>query len=212
MATTQGNAAQFRHIFWDMGGTIVNTYPQLDAALAGVVRDFGGHIDDHDVELLTRRSTGEAVAELSRRFSIPEAEFRTAEAALKARWRTSPPPAMPGIREAMAAISGLNLVATHRDRDSASALLEALGISVDDIVCAPDGYPRKPDPAMYELLLARHGLNPGDCLAVGDRPLDATAARRAGLTTVMLHTPRISLANDAEHQIENLAELLPLLR
>ena len=205
-------ATHYRHIFWDMGGTIVNTYPQLDAALAGVVRGRGGEIDEHDVALLTRQSTGEAIAALSDQFSIPQTAFREAEAALRAAWRTSPPPAMPGIHEAMAAITGLNLVVTHRERASATSLLGSLGITVDDMVCAPDGYPRKPDPAMYEVLLGRHGLDPAECVGVGDRPIDAAAAHAASMDAVLLRTPRIRFDNDAEHQVESLAELLPLLR
>ncbi|RMB61742.1 HAD family hydrolase [Tessaracoccus antarcticus] len=203
--------ARYRHIFWDMGGTIVNTYPGLDAALAGVVRAHGDTIDDHDVALLTRRSTGAAITALSRRFGIPETMFREAEARLKQSWRDTPPPAMPGIHEAMAAISGLNLVVTHRDRRSATALLEALDIHVDDMACAPDGHPRKPSPAMHVELLGRHGLDPRDCVGVGDRPLDATAARAAGMHAVMLRTPRISLDNEADLQVESLGELLPWL-
>ena len=203
--------AAYRHVFWDMGGTIVNTYPELDAALAGVIRDHGVDIDDHDVALLTRRSTGEAISMLAARYGIAESEFRAAEAALKAHWRTSPPPAMPGIREAMAAISGLNLVVTHRERGSASSLLESLGITVDDIVCTSDGYPRKPDPAMHLALLQRHGLDPRECLSVGDRPIDAAAAHAAGMAAAMLRTPRIDFDNDAEIQAESLADLMPRL-
>lgn len=203
--------AAYTHVFWDMGGTIVNTYPQLDAALADVIRGHGSTIDDHDVALLTRRSTGRAISALALRFDIPEPAFREAEAALKRRWRTSPPPAMPGICEAMGAISGLNLVVTHRERVSALSLLVSLGITVDDMICAPDGFPRKPDPSMHLELLARHGLDARDCLGVGDRALDAASAHAAGMDAAMLRTPRITFDNDAEYQVESLGELLPLL-
>ena len=84
-------------------------------------------------------------------------------------------------------------------------------LTVDDLICAPDGHPRKPDPSMHLALLERHGLHVEDCVAVGDRPIDATAAHAAGMDAVMLRTPRISFDNDAEHQIETLAELHPLL-
>ena len=194
-----------------MGGTIVNTYPQLDAALAGVVRRHGAVITEHDVALLTRRSTGQAIQALATRFTVDQAEFRKAEAALKSRWRTAPPPAMPGIREAMSAVNGLNLVVTHRERTSAQSLLHSLGITVDDLVCAPDGYPRKPDPAMHLALVERHGLDVAECIAVGDRPIDAAAAHAAGMAAVMLQTPRIPFDNDAEFQIEGLEHLAPLL-
>ncbi len=211
MSPTPHNPAKYSHVFWDMGGTIVNTYPQLDTAFADVIRGHGATVTDHDVALLTRRSTAEAISTMAARHGIAPAEFRAAEAALKEQWRASPPPPMPGIREVMARVSGLNLVVTHRERASAQSLLDALGIAVDDLLCAPDGYPRKPDPAMHLALLERHGLALQDCVAVGDRLLDATAAHAAGIASVMLRTPGITFDNDAEHQIETLAELLPLL-
>src|SRR5690625_7367154 len=81
----------FRHLFWDMGGTMFDTYPQVDATLAQVVRDCGFTLSDIEVSHLTRRSTGEAISTLAQRFDIPAEEFRIAEAALKEHWRTSPP-------------------------------------------------------------------------------------------------------------------------
>ena len=90
-------------------------------------------------------------------------------------------------------------MATHRERGSATALLTALELPIDDLVCAPDGFARKPDPAMVLALLAKHSLAPMDCLAVGDRPGDVIAARAAGVRGVLLETAGIELdAGDAE--------------
>ena len=81
---------------------------------------------------------------------------------------------------------GLNLVATHRDRASAENLFHALGVQVDDLVCAPDGFARKPDPQMNLVLMERHGLDPSEVIAVGDRPIDIDAARAAGIEGFLL--------------------------
>ncbi|MDU1727823.1 MAG: HAD-IA family hydrolase [Cutibacterium avidum] len=87
--------------------------------------------------------------------------------------------------------SGLNLVVTHRDRASAENLFHALGVQVDDLVCAPDGFARKPDPQMNLVLMERHGLDPSEVIAVGDRPIDIDAARAAGIEGLLLSdTPR----------------------
>lgn len=40
---------------------------------------------------------------------------------------------------------------------------------------------RKPDPGMLKLAMVRHNHLPDDCLYVGDRPEDETAAQRAGI-------------------------------
>ncbi|TRY18274.1 HAD family hydrolase [Tessaracoccus rhinocerotis] len=201
----------YRHVFWDMGGTIVNTYPGLDAILAGVVRATGQRVSPGDVAAATRVSTGHAIGTLSERYAIPEADFRQAERELKQRWRTSPPPAMPGVKQVMDRVSGLNLVVTHRDRASATSLLEGLGITVDDLVCTDDGFPRKPDPAMYSELVRRHGLDVSECVGIGDRPIDAESAASAGMATVMLTTPGVEVPVAGDHQIDELTDLLEFL-
>lgn len=201
----------FRHVFWDMGGTIVNTYPELDATLAGVVQGTGQHVDLREVAAATRISTGHAIGLLAERFGIPEAEFRQAEKALKERWRTSPPPPMPGLHDVMAQVPGLNLVVTHRDRASATSLLEGLSITVDDLICTDDGFPRKPDPAMYSEMVRRHGLDLAGCVGIGDRPIDAESAAAAGMATVTLTTPDLDMPLAGDHEIDELPELLEFL-
>lgn len=202
----------FRNLFWDMGGTMFDTYPQVDAMLARVVRERGYAVKTIEVSHLTRRSTDEAITELGRRFRIPEHEFRSAEAALKDSWRSDPPPAMPGLEKVMAAVSGLNVVVTHRDRHSAMSLLETSSIEVDDLICPEDGFPRKPDPTMYLELIHRHGLVQAECLGAGDRSIDAEAAHAAGISAAMITTPKLHLPpGPAEFTVTRLTELLELV-
>lgn len=204
----------YRHLFWDMGGTLVDTYPQLDAAFVAVVARHGHEVAPVEVARLTRRSTAEAIAALSSRFGIEPAEFEQANSELKALWETTPAPAMPGAPELLddvRAAGGLNLVVTHRDRGSAQSLLEGLGLHVDDLVSTADGYPRKPAPEMYLTLLQRHGLDASECLAVGDRPIDAEAAHAAGIRAVTIESPEAPVDDDAEFEVATLDELRPLL-
>lgn len=204
-----------RAVIWDLGGTLVDTYPDVDRALATAIRPEPDDALLHEVALLTRRSSSEAISTLAQRHGLAEETLRAAYEGTKQRWREHPPPAMAGARELLAAVrdgGGLNLVSTHRERDSALALLDALDLTVDDVVCAPDGYPRKPDPAMVRALLSRHELEPGECLVVGDRPGDVEAARAGGVRGVLLETPGVPLeAGDAE-RITALSELLDRVR
>lgn len=202
-------------VIWDLGGTLADTYPDVDRALAEVVHASPGQCDIDEVAQLTRRSSSHAITTLARRHGVPKQKLRAAYEDLKDRWARQPPPAMAGAHRVLAAVresGGSNLVATHRDRDSATMLLEALGLGVDDLVCAPDGFPRKPDPTMNRVLLERHGLSPGQCLAVGDRPADIEAAARAEIKGVLLITPGIPLAAPAAVRISSLTSLLDLLR
>lgn len=204
----------FRHLFWDMGGTLVDTYPQLDAAFVEVVERNGFSVPLLDVARLTRRSTGEAIRTLSARFGVAASEFERANADLKALWETEPAPAMPGARRLLddvRAAGGLNLVITHRDRASAEALLSGLGLVVDDMISTEDGYPRKPSGAMYRALLERHGLDPDTCLGVGDRPIDVQAAHAAGIRAATLESPEAPVDDDGDYEVTTLDDLRPLL-
>lgn len=197
-----------------MGGTMIDTYPAVDATLVEVCRDHGHTVDPHEVSLLTRRrSIAEAGEALAERFGIAPENFTEAYAILKASWRTNPPPVMEGARDLMARVrklGGLNLVITHRDRTSASTLLEVHALEVDDMLCAPDGHPRKPNPSMHQLVVRRHALDPADCLSVGDRTIDAEAAIAAGLDWALLETPGIPMPITGGLRIHRLSEITPL--
>lgn len=204
-----------RTVIWDLGGTLANTYPDVDRALAEVIHPDPDEAQLHEVAELTRRSSSHAITALSQRHSVTEQELRRAYDALKDRWTRQPPPVMAGAHEVLAAVrdgGGLNLVATHRDRDSATVLLEALDLEVDDMVCAPDGFARKPDPSMALALLERHDLKPGQCRAVGDRPADVAAAAAAGVPGALLVTPDIPLEAPGAVRISSLTSVLDLLR
>lgn len=204
----------YTHVFWDLGGTLVDTYPALDAAFTEVIRRHGHRVQAAEVAALTRRSTGEAVSALSERFAVPEEEFRAANDKLKRRWATSPAPAMAGARELLGDISaagGLNLVVTHRDRASAQSLLRGLGLEVDDLVSTSDGFNRKPHPEMYRVMLQRHALNPTECLAVGDRDIDSKAATSSGIAAATLVSSEAPVDGGAKYTVARLDELRPLL-
>ena len=205
-----------KHIIWDMGGTLINTYPEVVRTLSRAA--YGDTDPSHlrEIGALTQHSIAHAIESLSVSRKVPRADLERAYEELKTRWRTRPAPVMDGARELIAQVwekGGLNLVATHRDRASATMLVTVLGLDLDDMVCAPDGLARKPSPEMNLLLARRHGLDPAQVLCVGDRPIDAVAAANAGMSAALLVSPGTVLtlrdAVDGTAVVADLRDLIP---
>ena len=162
-----------------MGGTLVDTYPEVDQTLAEVVWPEPTEQQLYEVAHLRSESIAHAIEVLAEQYDVSSELLDDAYTLLKKKWAHDPAPLMAGAAEVMAA-------ATHRDRASAENLFHALGVQVDDLVCAPDGFARKPDPQMNLVLMERHGLDPSEVIAVGDRPIDIDAARTAGIEGFLL--------------------------
>ncbi len=195
-----------------MGGTLVDTYPQVDHMLAqvGYGTDQPSSAQLSEVRKLRTTSIAHAMSTLSRVYGADMDEMVFAYEAVKERWKTNPPPVMSGARDVMATVheqGGLNLVATHRDRTSAQTLLDALNLDVDDMLCAPDGYERKPSPQMFTVLLEKHRLDPAEVISVGDRVLDVHAATAAGCRAFLLDH-----RGGKPDTLRTLSELIPVLR
>ncbi|MDO4887857.1 MAG: HAD hydrolase-like protein [Actinomycetaceae bacterium] len=205
-----------KHLIWDMGGTLVDTYPDVVSTLC--LAAYGDTQPEHmrTTSALTFHSTARAIETLAASCGVPQSRLERAYEDLKERWRTEPAPAMDGARELIDCVrqrGGLNLVATHRDRDSATILLTQLGLDVDDMICAPDGIERKPSPAMNLMLARRHGLAPLDVLCVGDRSIDAASGQAAGMNSALLIRPGTVLtlnhAVPGTLIVANLRDLIP---
>lgn len=94
---------------------------------------------------------------------------------------------LPGARELMAYLAERNIpmaVASSSSHRWVDSWLEKLGIRpyMKTVVCRDDGYPVKPDPALYLAAAEGLGLPPADCLALEDSQNGSTAAHNAGMT------------------------------
>ena len=136
-----------RHIIWDMGGTLIDTYPEVVRALSRAA--YGDTAPSHlrEIGALTQYSIAHAIESLSVSRGVPRADLERAYEELKTRWRTRPAPVMDGARELIARVwekGGLNLVATHRDRASATMLVTVLGLDLMTWSAPPTGRPASP--------------------------------------------------------------------
>lgn len=83
-----------------------------------------------------------------------------------------------------------NYMVSNGHREPLEEALRAHGLREHyiDILCIDDGFPRKPDAAMYRELRRRHG---GLDLAIGDRWLDLDPARELGILTCAFQAPEL---------------------
>lgn len=66
--------------------------------------------------------------------------------------------------------------------------------SFDEVVLSAEHGVRKPDPAIFELVLDRLGLRAGECLFVDDSEENLVAARRLGFSTLHALDERVAAA------------------
>lgn len=97
----------------------------------------------------------------------------------------------PRLEAALARLPGRKIVFTNADSGHARRVLERIGVghhfdAVFDIVDA-DFVP-KPDPAIYDKLVARHRLDPGRTVMVEDIARNLVPAAALGMTTVWLRS------------------------
>jgi HAD superfamily hydrolase (TIGR01509 family) len=177
-----------RNIIWDLDGTLFDTYPSIIAAFQAVLNANSFAAPPERIFSLTQVSLQHCADILSAEFGLdPEQTIEQ----FAARYRQVSPadqPPFPGVLQvcqAISALGGLNLVVTHRSLRTLKMLLEYhhLDQYISTCLSAQDGFPIKPDPAMFNELISRFGLDPLETLTVGDRDIDVQAGRAAGLRT-----------------------------
>jgi phosphoglycolate phosphatase len=99
-------------------------------------------------------------------------------------------------------------MATNRGKTT-TGVVERFGLSpyLEFAVGVLDVERPKPYPDMLQLCVQRFGISPTEAVYVGDQPIDAQAARSAGLHFVAMGREVV----DAEHSIARLSDLRGLL-
>lgn len=210
-------------VLFDLDGTLVDTAPDMVAALARLQRDRGNAIVDYE---LARSNVSNGAAGLIR-IAFPEVDEVT-RADLHRRFlmhysrnlcRESR--VFPGLEPLLSALERSRRpwgVVTNKPRALTDALLEALELS-RRIACAisGDSLPqRKPHPAPMLYASKLMNVAPERVVYVGDAARDIEAGRAAGMTTVAAGWGYITADDDpaawrADHVIttpDDLAQLL----
>ena len=187
-----------RAIVFDLDGTLVDTAPDIAAAVDATLRDLERPaVDDTQVRtwigrgvdvllhrVLTRERDGRADADEHARARERFLEHYAAHNGRTAKL-------YPGVREGIdhARRLGLSMCCvTNKLQGFSEALLALTGLDRDfAFVQGGDALPKtKPDPLPLLHAAGRLGVAPGECLMIGDSSNDARAARAAGMPVVLV--------------------------
>lgn len=186
---------RYRNYIWDFDGTLFDSYPHVLASMEVVNAEEGIDCDRLELwrRLLVNFGEGRRYAGLGleayRRFV--EYQNRMGEDEIE-------PVVVPfeGAAEVLREIvenGGRNYLYTHRNRTSIG-YLDRYGLRdyFSDIITAEDGLPAKPAPDAVLRLIERNGLEPCECIMIGDRLIDGMAGINAGIAGAL-----ITAASDA---------------
>jgi phosphoglycolate phosphatase len=180
-----------RCLIFDLDGTLVDSVPDLTAALNRLMARHGlaafsrpevtAMVGDGAAVLVTR-----AFAARDTPLAPDAIDAFLADYTANAARETRP---FPGVAEALADLrdAGWRMaVCTNKPVEPARVLLDALGIAGFFVALGGgDSFPvRKPDPAHLLATLAAAGGTPGRSVMVGDHHNDVAAARGAGVPCV----------------------------
>jgi phosphoglycolate phosphatase len=181
-------------LIFDLDGTLVDSVPDLRAALNELLRERGRpplspvevrHMVGDGVPALVAKGLAASGANASDRTALPRfLELYEANAT-----RLTRP--YPGVPETLAALRQRGYgtaVCTNKPQRATVAVLQGLGLApLFDGVAGGDRFPvRKPDPGHLLRLIAELSGEPERAAMVGDNENDAAAARGAVLPLVLV--------------------------
>lgn len=122
---------------------------------------------------------------------------------------------MPGMRTLMDFCHRQNIcmaVASSSSRRWVSGWLRKLGIEHEfkGVFCRTDGYPVKPDPALFLAAQNCLGLSSGECLVIEDSENGVLSARNAGIPCAAIPN-RMTIASDfslATYRFDSIQQLM----
>ena len=219
--------ARVHAILFDLDGTLVDTAPDIAAAVDATLRELdypsvgaeqvrswiGRGVDVLLHRVLTRERDGRAAADTHAR-----ARERFLEHYAEHNGRIAN--VYPGVREGIAHAKRLGIAmccVTNKLQDFSEALLALTGLDRDlAFVQGGDALPKtKPDPLPLTHAAERLGFAPAECLMVGDSSNDARAARAAGMPVVLVgygYTEDVPVAEiDCDAVFDSVAEAIDAL-
>ncbi len=187
----------FKGVIFDLDGVIIKAF--LDFGL--IAREIFGSASKKPV--LERIEELSHAAERKKAFRILEKHEK--KAALRAQLT-------PGIDELFELIKRKGMktaIVTRNTQDSVGIILEKFHLQISCIVTRETAPPK---PSKEPVLRACKcmGLNPHEVVFLGDYEFDMLAGKRAGIVTILLRDSKESTSENADLEIDCIAELVEI--
>jgi len=187
----------FKGIIFDLDGVIVKS--SLDFWL--IAREIFGSASKRPV--LERIEELSHLAEKEEAFRILEKHEK--RAVLRARLN-------PGIDELLEFVKQKGMktaIVTRNTQDSVGIILERFHLQIDCIVTR-EGIPPKPSKEPVLRACGCMKLDPHEVVFLGDYEFDMLAGKRAGVVTILLRSSKESTSENADLEIDSIAELVEM--
>ncbi len=193
----------YRHFIWDFDGTLYDTYQSIISAAGLALDDMGiPYPDQGDLIRMAKSTLRGAFVQLAGKDRVEDLLARYfIHAGEKGITDFAPYPGGQEALEMVVDAGGANYLYTHRNHQAVEALeRDGLAHLFRDFITYEADFPDKPAPDALLWLAGQHGLDPRECVMVGDRMIDLDAGKNAGMAAALFDPegyftpPPVSLA------------------
>jgi len=168
---------------FDVDGTLMDSAPDICAAQMEILAANGCTVTEESLRPYIGRHLIDLFQELGFGNEAMDGLIQSYRVTYWAR-KHAATRVYPGVAEMLEALGGRKSTATTKTSRTTRGVLEQFGlIQHFEHVQGTDGFPAKPEPHVILASLKVLGVEPRDCLFVGDSPTDMEAGRRAGVKT-----------------------------
>lgn len=179
-----------KNYIWDFDGTLFDTYPAITQAFQKTIKSLGYNVSLSIIDALVKVNLDYCIDQIVEWLNVDRDMLIEI---FQREYKACPPDVFPpfsGVIDTCKTIKakgGKNFIATHRRKSGTLALLNYYEMEnlFTEIICGDNGFPHKPDPAMFLYLMKQHQLSKDETITIGDRALDIAAGRSAGIQTVL---------------------------
>jgi HAD superfamily hydrolase (TIGR01509 family) len=212
---------KYKALLFDLDGTLVETVGLYAQAVIRTFKEHGHEVTEdgfHDFY-----TGGSSIEDWFQNLSVPQVmpeTFRPRRDEIYMKILSEHSEYVDGALDLLAHTKAVpRAIVTGSWKKYVDAIHSKIGVQdhFEHIVCCDDmgmGLYMKPHPHGLFVACQRLGIEPEECLMIGDQTFDTDAAKAAGMDSCLIwgtHTPKHA-AGTATHEVQSLKELQKLLR